>query len=279
MVTFKGKKMTLVGRELKLSTLAPDFSVVTKDLEEVHLLDLGKKVKVFTTFLSLDTPVCDLQVKEFNKKALDFDVEMIGISKDLPFAQRRFCDSFNIKNLKILSDYKNSSFGINYGLLVKELNLLARSVIIVDKSNAIRYIQIVGELTNAPDYEKALKALEEVIKKPNSKVEERIKCKPCEGGEKLSKEMINKYLSAVKDWKLVEDRGIVREFKFKDFTEAKYFLDLVSFLAEEEGHHPSMTIAYNILKISLITHAAKGLTENDFLMAKMIGELFEKNKS
>ena len=279
MISFKGKQVTLVGRKLKTSTFAPNFKVVSKDLKEVGLSNYKNKIKVITTFLSLDTPVCDLQVKEFNKKASEFDVEMLGISKDLPFAQSRFCESFNIKNMTLFSDYKNSSFGINYGLLIKELNLLARAVIIIDKSDVVRYVQIVDEQTKAPDYEKVLSSIKEVIKNPTSKeAKEANRCLPCEGEvKKLSKEKIERHMAQVKDWELVEDRKIVREFKFKDFLETKYFLDLVALLAEEEGHHPSFTMTFNTLKISLTTHASGGLTDNDFIMAKMISEMYGKN--
>ena len=107
-----------------------------------------------------------MQVKEFNKKASGFskDVVVIGISKDLPFAQKRFCQDNNIKDSVILSDYKTSSFGLNYGVLIKELYLLARSVHIVDRDGVLRYSQIVPELTSPPDYEDVLKNLELVLK-------------------------------------------------------------------------------------------------------------------
>ncbi|MFN7171137.1 MAG: 4a-hydroxytetrahydrobiopterin dehydratase, partial [Candidatus Omnitrophota bacterium] len=218
------------------------------------------------------------QVKEFNKRALGFseDIVVLGISKDLPFAQRRFCETNEIKNVIVLSDYRFSSFGINYGLLIKELNLLARAVIILDKNDVIRYIQIVEELTNPPDYEAVLENLEEVIKNPTMSVKEELpsKCKPCEGGiPPLPKEKIERLLTQYRDWQLVEDKKISKEFRFKDFGEAKYFLDLVSIIAEEQGHHPTMSLIYNKLKITLTTHAAGGLTENDFIMAKIIDEL------
>ncbi|MCM8778188.1 MAG: 4a-hydroxytetrahydrobiopterin dehydratase [Candidatus Omnitrophica bacterium] len=100
------------------------------------------------------------------------------------------------------------------------------------------------------------------------------KCKPCEGGiPPLPKEKIERLLTQYRDWQLVEDKKISKEFRFKDFGEAKYFLDLVSIIAEEQGHHPTMSLIYNKLKITLTTHAAGGLTENDFIMAKIIDEL------
>ncbi len=277
-ITFKGNPMVLVGRSLKEGMAAPDFRAVSSGLKEVTLSDFKGKIKVITSFLSLDTPVCDLQVKEFNKRLAAFpsEVAVIGISKDLPFAQKRFCETFDIKNVTVLSDYKFSSFGINYGLLVKELNLLARSVLILDKNDFIRYLQIVPEATSPPDYNAALNRLEEIIKSSPLSGKEEIpeKCKPCEGGvAPLAKETVEKLLAKYRGWEAVEDKKIVKEFKFKDFSEAKYFLDLISVIAEEQGHHPSLTLIYNKLRVSLTTHAAGGLTENDFIMASLIDSL------
>lgn len=277
-VTFQGNPLTLVGRTLKAPTAAPDFKVVSQDLKPVTLSDFKAKVKILTSFPSLDTPVCDLQVKEFNKRAtgLSSEVVIVGISKDLPFAQKRFCETFEIKNVTVVSDYQTGSFGINYGLLIKELNLLARSVLIVDKSDTLRYFQLIEEITKAPDYEDVLKNLAEILKSPAVTPQEALpaKCKPCEGGiAALPKEEIEKLLAQHRGWELAEDKKLAKEFKFKDFVEAKYFLDLVSVIAEEQGHHPAMMIIYNKVKITLTTHAAGGLTENDFIMARIIDEL------
>lgn len=160
-ITFKGNPLTLTGNEVKVGDKAPDFTVTSVDLNQVKLDDFKDKVKILTTFPSLDTPVCDLQVKEFNKRAASLadDVVVIGVSKDLPFAQKRFCDANSIENVVTVSDYKDNSFGNNYGLLIKELQLLARAIIIVDKSDIIQYIQIVSEVTDQPDYEDALNNL------------------------------------------------------------------------------------------------------------------------
>ncbi|MDD5730319.1 MAG: 4a-hydroxytetrahydrobiopterin dehydratase [Candidatus Omnitrophica bacterium] len=89
----------------------------------------------------------------------------------------------------------------------------------------------------------------------------------------MPKEKVEKLLAKYRGWELAEEKKLVKEFKFKDFVEAKYFLDLVSVLAEEQGHHPTMTIIYNKLKVTLTTHAAGGLTDNDFIMARIIDEL------
>lgn len=277
-ISFKGRPVTLVGRIIKEETNAPNFKVVSGDLKEVALSDFPEKIKVITSFPSLDTSVCDMQVKEFNKKALNLssDIVVLGISKDLPFAQKRFCQTNDIKNVTVFSDYKSSSFGINYGLLIKELNLLARAVIILDKNDILRYVQIVEELSNPPNYEDVLKKLNEIINNPNPTVKEAIplSCKPCEGGvPTLPKEKIDKLIVQYRGWQLVEDKKIIKEFKFKDFIEAKYFLDLISVIAEEQGHHPTLTLIYNKLKISLTSHTAGGLTENDFVMAGIIDSL------
>ena len=277
-ITFKGNLLTLVGRQINTGSRAPDFRVVSQDLKEAGLSDFKGKIKLISSFPSLDTPVCDLQVKEFNKKAtaLSSDVVVVGISKDLPFAQSRFCSLNEIKNEAVFSDYKYSSFGLNYGLLIKELNLLARSVLIVDKSDTLRYFKIVPELTQAVDYQEALGNLEAVLKSPSLIVRQELPdhCKPCEGVvPALPKDRAEKLLAGLEGWVLAEEKKITKEFKFKDFSEAKYFLDLVSVIAEEQGHHPSLTLIYNKLKITLTTHAAAGLTDNDFIMAKIIDSL------
>ncbi len=160
-VTFKGTVFHLVGRELKVAAPAPEFTVAGQDLRPVTLADFSGKVKVITFFPSLDTPVCDLQVKEFNKRAtqLGDDRVVLAISKDLPFAQKRFCESFDIKNIRVLSDYRDGSFGTNYGVLVREINLLARGAVILDKNNVVTYIQVAPELTAPLDYDDVLKHL------------------------------------------------------------------------------------------------------------------------
>ena len=277
-ITFKGNPLTLVGRNIKEGIPAPNFRAVDPDLKDKSLSDYQGKIKILTSFPSIDTPVCDTQVKEFNKRAcgLSDEIVVIGISKDLPFAQKRFCQSNDIKNVITLSDYKFSSFGINYGLLIKELNLLARAAIIVDKNNIIRYIQTVKEITSAPGYDEVLKKAQEVLKNPVLTVKEELpsQCQACEGGvPALPKEKIDRLLAQYRGWQLVEDKKIVKEWKFKDFIEAKYFLDLVSVIAEEQGHHPNLTLIYNKLKITLTTHSSGGLTENDFIMAKIIDGL------
>jgi len=277
-VTFKANPLTVAGRAVKEGSPAPNFHVVTGDLEERTLDSFADKIKVFTTFPSIDTPVCDLQVKEFNKKASSFspDVVVVGISKDLPFAQKRFCETHNIDKVITLSDYKTGSFGINYGLLIQELNLLARSAIIVDKADNIRSIHIVEELTHAPDYEAVLKKLQEVIARPGLKGQGRPAphCIPCEvGTPPLAETIVKERTAMLSGWELIDNKKIKKSFVFNDFVEAKYFVDMVSVIAEEQGHHPTITIVYNKVTITFTTHASGGLTDNDFIMAAIIEEL------
>jgi len=277
-VFFKGKPVTLVGRAIKTGVPAPQFTLVDDSFNNITLANFPGKVKIITSFLSLDTPVCDLQVKEFNKEASEFspDVVVLGVSKDLPFAQQRFCSSNNIQNAKVFSDYRNSSFGINYGLLIKENNLLARAVIILDKNDIVRYVQIVEELTTPPDYKQTLAKLHEIIHTPIlPKGNDTLgKCLACEAfATPLSALQVENLITEISGWELVDGKKIVKELKFKDFAEAKYCLDLLSIIAEEQGHHPNFSLIYNKLKISLTTHTAGGLTTNDFTMAKIIDEV------
>lgn len=277
-ITFKGNPLTLVGRCAREGMEAPDFKITSQDMKEVGLRDFKGAIKIFTTFPSLDTPVCDLQVKEFNKRAAGFsaDVVIVGISKDLPFAQKRFCDTFKIDKLEVYSDYKTGSFGINYGVLIKELNLLARAIFIVDKGDIIRYVQIAPELANAPLYEEALARLEEVLATPvpaGSKIPA-LRCVPCEGDvSALPEERAEALMAQARGWQLIDGKKLAKEFKFGGFEDAKYFLDLLSIIASEQGHHPNFTLIYNRLKVILTTHAAGGLTDNDFVMAKIIDDV------
>lgn len=277
-ITFKGNTLTLVGRAVKEGDGAPDFRVLSGDLQEVRLSQFGDVIKIITSFPSLDTPVCDMQVKEFNKSAssLSDEVVVLGISKDLPFAQKRFCEDNDIKRVVVLSDYRYSSFGINYGLLIKELNLLARAVCILDRNNIARYIQIVGELTAPPDYDRVMESLRDVLARPAlpGQGAQPARCAPCEGGvAALPRDVAERSAARIEGWELVEGVKLRKEFTFKDFAEAKYFLDLLAMVAEDQGHHPVMTLGYNSVRVTLTTHAAGGLTENDFTMARIIDEV------
>lgn len=278
MVTMKGKPLNLVGRKITVGMLAPNFHATSNQLDDVSLDNFQGKIKVITSFISLDTPVCDHQVKEFNKKAADIssEVVIVGISKDLPFAQNKFCSLNDITNISVISDYKNSSFGINYGLLIKELGLLARATVIIDNNNIIRYIQIVDELTKEPNYQDVLDNLRTIVNTPTQPSAEVLsnRCIPCETGTPtIEKGKALELLQSLEGWQLVDDKKIVKEFKFKNFTEAKYFLDLLATIAEEQGHHPTFTLMFYTLKVTLTTHISGGLTTNDFIMARIFNNV------
>ncbi len=165
-VTFEGNPLTLVGNQVKVGESAPDFEVLANDLSPVKLSGFRGKVCVICSVPSLDTPVCDTQTRKFNEQAasLGDDVIVLTISMDLPFAQQRWCGSANAEYVQTLSDHRKAEFGNAFGILIKELRLLARAVFVVDAEGIIRYIQIVDELTDEPDYEAALKAMKEIDK-------------------------------------------------------------------------------------------------------------------
>jgi thiol peroxidase len=157
--TLGGNPFTLVGPELKAGDAAPDFSVVNSSLKPVHLADTAGKTRIFSVVPSLDTPVCDAQTRRFNEEAGKLDnVDIYTVSMDLPFAQKRFCNSFALDNVKMLSDHKEASFGENWGTLIKELRILSRAIFVVDAENTVKYVEYVPEVGDFPNYEAALAA-------------------------------------------------------------------------------------------------------------------------
>lgn len=164
-VTMKGEPLTLVGKRVKVGDLAEDFEVVANDLSAVKFSSFRGKVCLISSVPSLDTGVCDIQTRKFNEqaKALADDVVVLTISMDLPFAQKRWCGAAGVENVQTLSDHRKAQFGNAFGVLIKELRLLARAVFVVNKDGIVTYIEIVNELTNEPDYEAALKAAKELL--------------------------------------------------------------------------------------------------------------------
>jgi thiol peroxidase len=155
-ITFKGNPLTLVGNEVKEGQTAPDFTVTGADLKPVKLSDFKGQTVIISAVPSLDTPVCEIQTKKFNEEASKLKAKILTISMDLPFAQKRFCDTFKTGNVTMLSDYKDRAFGSTYGLYIKELGLLSRAVIVVDAQGKIAHIEIVKEVTQEPNYQAAL---------------------------------------------------------------------------------------------------------------------------
>ncbi|HKL48591.1 MAG TPA: thiol peroxidase [Desulfuromonadales bacterium] len=164
-ITFKGSPMTLLGPDIKEGDKAPDFQVVANDLSPVSLKDSAGKVRLITALPSLDTPVCDTMGRKFNEQAAELpdDVSVYTVSVDLPFAQKRWCGNAGIEKVQTLSDYQERSFGLNYGLLIKELKLLARAVYVVDRDGKVVYREIVDEVTDEPDYDAALSAVKKLL--------------------------------------------------------------------------------------------------------------------
>jgi len=157
--TMRGNPLTLVGPELKAGDAAPDFNLVDGSLKPVTLKDTGNQVRIISVIPSLDTPVCDAQTKRFNEEAAKLQgVDIITVSMDLPFAQKRWCGAFGVDKVKMLSDHKEASFGTNYGTLIKDLRIESRAIFVIDGHNKIRHAEYVKEVADFPNYEAALSA-------------------------------------------------------------------------------------------------------------------------
>lgn len=159
-ITFKGSPMTLVGEQVKTGQKAPDFKLTANDLSEVTLKNSAGKIRIISVVPSVDTPVCDLQTKRFNEEAgkLGEKAVVLTVSMDLPFAQKRWCAAAGASHVQLLSDYKDHSFGVAYGARIKELGLLTRAVFVVDAQDTVQYVEYVGEVTTAPNYDAAIEA-------------------------------------------------------------------------------------------------------------------------
>jgi thiol peroxidase len=155
--------MTLIGPRLKAGDAAPDFECMTCDLASATLASTAGKVRLFSVVCSVDTSVCDQQLRRVCAEAdqLPPDTAVIAISCDLPFTQARWCALIEAARLAAYSDCRDASFGRAYGLLIKELRMLARALIVVDRKDAIRYIEVVAEITQLPDFEAAFRVLRE----------------------------------------------------------------------------------------------------------------------
>ncbi len=158
-VTFKNKPITLIGSEVKVGDHAPEFQVLGNDMSSVTLSDSKGSVRLITSVPSIDTGVCDAEIRKFNEEASDLgNVKILTISVDLPFAQKRWCGANGIDNVQTLSDHRDLSFGEAYGVYMQELRLLARAVFVVDSNDKITYVEYVSEGTNHPNYEAAIEA-------------------------------------------------------------------------------------------------------------------------
>ena len=164
-VTMKGNPITLMGTELQVGDKAPDFVAIDNDLNPVSFDSFRGKVCIVSSVPSLDTPVCDMETRRFNDEAgrLADYVEILTISMDLPFAQKRWCGAAGVDKVQTLSDHRDAAFGQAYGVIIKGLRLLARAVFVVDKEGTIRYMELVKEIASEPDYDSVLTAVKELV--------------------------------------------------------------------------------------------------------------------
>lgn len=158
-ITMKGNPKTLVGPALKVGEKAPDFEVINQGLETVTLASSKGKVRLIAAVPSLDTPVCAIETKKFGEQlsSLPPNVQFYTISADLPFAQKRWCGAEQVQ-VATLSDHRKLSFAERYGVLIKDLRILARAIFVIDAHDKIAYVEIVPEIASEPNYEKALAA-------------------------------------------------------------------------------------------------------------------------
>lgn len=165
-ITFKENPVTLPNKEVKAGEKIPDFTVLANDLSPVTAKDTAGKIRLFSVVPSLDTGVCSDQTKRFSDEAasLGDNVEVLAVSCDLPFAQKRWTEINGVDNLTTLSDHRDLSFGESFGVSMQELRLLARSIFVVDENDEVAYVEYVSEGTDHPDYDKAIQAVKELTK-------------------------------------------------------------------------------------------------------------------
>lgn len=166
-VMFGGRPVALEGCRCETGAKAPAFTVVDGSLQEVPSERFHGKVRIYSVFPSVDTPVCSLQNIRFNREAttLSDEVEILALSVDLPFAQKRFCAAEGIDRVHLFSDYRTLDFGLKYGFVMEGLRLLARGVVVVDRDDTVRYVEYVPEVTHEPDYGRALAVVRELVRK------------------------------------------------------------------------------------------------------------------
>lgn len=165
-VTFGGKPVRLVGRHCEVGEKAPSFTLVDGSLQCVPSERFYGKVRIYSVFPSVDTPVCSLQNIRFNREAaqLGDDVVVLSVSVDLPFAQKRFCAAESIDRVYVLSDYRELDFGLKYGFVLEGYRLLARGVVVVDRDDTVRYVEYVPEVSHEPDYEQVLHVVRGLVR-------------------------------------------------------------------------------------------------------------------
>lgn len=165
-ITFAGNPVTILGTEAKVGQVAPNFTAVKQDLSPFDFYKGTEgKVKVISIAPSIDTGVCALQTIRFNEEAgkLKDQVQIVTLTVDLPFAQKRYCAAEGIANIDVVSDHRDLDFGLKYGFVLEGLRLLTRGIVVVDQENVIQYVEYVPEVTHHPDYDKALEAIQSLL--------------------------------------------------------------------------------------------------------------------
>ena len=163
-ITMGGNPITLTGEEIKVGMKAPEFHAVKRDMSPFNLNELNGKVVLISAVPSVDTKVCELQTIKFNEDAAEIkDAVVLTISVDLPFAQERFCGAQGIESSLVISDHKDLDFGKKYGFVIEELRLLSRGIVVIDKEGSVQYVEYVQEVTNHPDYDKAIEVAKKLL--------------------------------------------------------------------------------------------------------------------
>lgn len=163
-VTFAGRPVTLVGKEIKVGEPAPNFTALNTDLSSFSLSELKGKVVVISVVPSIDTSVCDMQTRWFNQDAAKLDgLAIVSVSVDLPFALKKYCAAQGIETVKTVSDHKELDFGLKYGFVIEELRLLARGAVVVDREGIVRYVEYVPVISEQPQYDKVMEAVKACI--------------------------------------------------------------------------------------------------------------------
>lgn len=266
-VSFKRKPVNLAGSRVEIGDSAPPFKAISNDLKLFKLTDLTSAYKIITSFPSLDTPVCDLQVKQFNQDAAELsdEVTVVGISKDLPFAQQRFCSMNEIKNVQVVSDYRFTSFGYHYGVLIEELNLLARTVFILDSKNIIRYIQIVDEITHQPDYQDVLDKLNEIISQTKESADAAASSVPLNNIQDITGQF--------KRWELSDNFKIKATFILPPSKSPRFMVKAILVISEQYEIQPFMTYQEDKLVLELSDLKEVEINQNLLNFVKAVDRL------
>ena len=166
LIEFEGRPVTVIGEDIKPGEKAPDFTVLDQQWNEIHpLKDTRGKIRIIASVTSLDTSVCDKETRKFNQEAasLGKDIEILVISMDLPFAQKRWCGKAGIDQVQVLSDSRYGDFGEKYGVQMKEPRMNRRAVFIVDEDDMVRYADYMAHIPDEPNYEEVLNQAHTVL--------------------------------------------------------------------------------------------------------------------